>query len=393
MKICHIHDKAPGPGGVQRYLTDLCDVLTAGGHDCLRVRLVPRLAVARSEAGEWCVTASAGPLSTLRARRMMEDFLRRERPDIVHLHSTFTTMAPAVIRFLARNAPTVYTIHDLAPLRAWGAPIEVSPSQQVSAGASESSPFGKEPWWKRPLRALLSSGSLNACRTLPRLIAANRGFRDALITLGFRQERVALLPLFTRSGTRPIRPFPPHPVVTFAGRLSDEKGILPFLEVLALLPRNDPWEARIAGEGPLRETAKRTSERLGLNGRIQWISRLTPDEIEQLYDESTVVVIPSLIPENFGLAGIEALACGRPVVAFACGGMTEWLEDGKSGSVVQWGQLPEMARRVQELIRDSARAEAMGREGRALVERAFRPRHHALALVDIYEEALGGGIR
>jgi len=73
------------------------------------------------------------------------------------------------------------------------------------------------------------------------------------------------------------------------------------------------------------------------------------DALAHLFRSAQVVVMvmPSLMPESFGLTGLEALACGTPVVAFRSGGITEWLNEGVTRFVARWGDVSALAARVR----------------------------------------------
>jgi glycosyltransferase involved in cell wall biosynthesis len=111
-----------------------------------------------------------------------------------------------------------------------------------------------------------------------------------------------------------------------------------------------------------------------------------PALAQELADAS-IVAIPSLWPEPFGLVGIEALASGRPVVASSTGGICEWLQDGRNGLAVAPGDVGALARALQELLDDPARQRAMGVSGRELVARSFSAERHVQALLGAYRTA------
>jgi len=104
-----------------------------------------------------------------------------------------------------------------------------------------------------------------------------------------------------------------------------------------------------------------------------------------------VVVVPSRWPEPFGIVGIEAMAHGRPVVAFGVGGIPEWLTDGVGGFVVPPADVATMAGRIVSVLANPAEAEAMALRGRARVLRDFSEEAHLAKLVPLYERAVASG--
>lgn len=142
---------------------------------------------------------------------------------------------------------------------------------------------------------------------------------------------------------------PPH--VLFAGRLSEEKGILEFLEATEGLPRV------IVGDGPLRA---RVPEALGF---------VAPSQIGVYYERAAVVCVPSR-REGYGMAAREALGYGRPVVATRVGG----LGDLAAGVLhVPTSDPAALRREIEALLADGARRVTLGLAGRAFAEAHFSP--------------------
>jgi glycosyltransferase involved in cell wall biosynthesis len=150
---------------------------------------------------------------------------------------------------------------------------------------------------------------------------------------------------------------PPH--VLFAGRLSEEKGILEFLAATEGLPRV------IVGDGPLRH---RVPEAVGF---------VPPTQIGAYYERAAVVCVPSR-REGYGMTAREALAYGRPVVATRVGG----LADLEAGAVlVEPDALKEA---VRGLLDDGARRVELGATGRAFAQANYRRTEAARRLAAVY---------
>ena len=111
-------------------------------------------------------------------------------------------------------------------------------------------------------------------------------------------------------------------------------------------------------------------------------------EINKYLADSDIVVMPSMIPESFGLVGIEAMASGKPVVAFDAGGIREWLADGETGYLVERGDVRGMAERISRLLKNSSLAKRMGEKGKELVEKYYRRDIHLPGLLDVYQDVI-----
>jgi glycosyltransferase involved in cell wall biosynthesis len=157
---------------------------------------------------------------------------------------------------------------------------------------------------------------------------------------------------------------PPH--VLFAGRLSEEKGILEFVAATEELPRV------IVGDGPLRG---RIPEALGF---------VPPGELGAYYDRSAVVCVPSR-REGYGMAAREAMAHGRPVVASRVGGL---LDLGEGAVLVPAGDIGALRAALRSLLEDASRRQQLGEAARSTAASEFDARASAAALVAVYEEVV-----
>jgi glycosyltransferase involved in cell wall biosynthesis len=142
------------------------------------------------------------------------------------------------------------------------------------------------------------------------------------------------------------------PEVLYAGRLSAEKGVLELVEAARGM------NLVVAGDGPLR-------------GRIpQARGFVPPSELALLYARAAVVVCPSH-REGFGVACLEAMAHGRPVVASAVGGLLDLVVDGETGIHVPPGDVPALRAALERLLGDPDLRRKMGAAGRARAAERF----------------------
>jgi glycosyltransferase involved in cell wall biosynthesis len=135
------------------------------------------------------------------------------------------------------------------------------------------------------------------------------------------------------------------PEVLYAGRLSPEKGVLELVEAARGM------NLVVAGDGPLRD---RVPQALGF---------VPPEELAGLYARAAVVVCPSH-REGFGVACLEAMAHGRPVVASAVGGLLDLVVDGETGIHVPPGDVPALRSAIERLLADRELRRWMGEAGR-----------------------------
>lgn len=128
--------------------------------------------------------------------------------------------------------------------------------------------------------------------------------------------------------------------VVFAGRIVRPKGV----GVLIHAAREVQAEFVLCGDGRELEEMRALSARLGVDDRVRFTGWLDGDSLAHELAEASIVAVPSVWPEPFGLVGIEAFASGRPAVASATGGIGDWLTDGTSGLAVRPADAPALAR-------------------------------------------------
>jgi glycosyltransferase involved in cell wall biosynthesis len=147
-----------------------------------------------------------------------------------------------------------------------------------------------------------------------------------------------------------------EPIVGIAGRLQPAKGQEQFLRAADLVARRHPRArflvvggAVLGWEGNYPDQLSDLATRLGLTGRIHFAGH--QDDVYPWLDAMDVVVHASF-NESFGLALVEAMALGKPLVATAAGGPTEIVEDGRSGLLVPAGDHVVLADAIHRILDD-----------------------------------------
>jgi glycosyltransferase involved in cell wall biosynthesis len=160
------------------------------------------------------------------------------------------------------------------------------------------------------------------------------------------------------------------PEVLYVGRLSPEKGILELVEAARGL------NLVVAGDGPLRD---RVPMARGF---------VPPEELAPLYARAAVVACPSH-REGFGVACLEAMAHGRPVVASAVGGLLDLVVDGETGIHVPPGDVAALRAALERLLADRELRRRMGEAGRRRAGERFSWEAVTRQTVDLYARYAG----
>lgn len=178
-------------------------------------------------------------------------------------------------------------------------------------------------------------------------------------------------------------------VGAFVGSGFARKGMAQSLAIVAeLARRGTPCHLLVAGRGPRRYA--RMAERLGIGAQVHWLGLVR--EVEQVHGAADFFLLPSLY-EPFGIAPLEALASGLPVVVTRTCGVAEVLEDGREGLLLENPDAVEAACAfLERLAHDTSWREALGRRARATAEGLDMSRNVEQVL-EVYRELLaqGGG--
>jgi glycosyltransferase involved in cell wall biosynthesis len=160
------------------------------------------------------------------------------------------------------------------------------------------------------------------------------------------------------------------PEVLYAGRLSPEKGVLELVEATRGMT------LVVAGDGPLR-------------ARVPGARGFVPrDELHRLYARAAVVACPSR-REGFGVACLEAMAHGRPVVATRVGGLKDLVQDGETGIVVPPRDPAALRAALQRLLADPQLRRRLGAAGRERARQRFSWDSVTDATLAAYTDAAG----
>jgi glycosyltransferase involved in cell wall biosynthesis len=127
------------------------------------------------------------------------------------------------------------------------------------------------------------------------------------------------------------------------------------------------------------------SRDLGVESSVEFIDEVPLEGTVKSYQKASVFVIPS-IQEGLCISGVEAMACGLPVVSTRCGGPEDYVEEGMNGFLVPPGNEELMADRIVQLLRDETMRARFGRKSREIVEAKFNTQKFRQILSEVYQE-------
>lgn len=265
-----------------------------------------------------------------RVRQRLQAFA----PDVVHSHEPFSSMVTGAAARHARG-PVVATFHC-----ALDRPLDRALYRLVTRSL----------WWVErsiDVRLAVSPTALATARL------ATPSAPIAIMPNGVEAERFA--------GVRNSR-FVTDEAVLFVGRLEARKGLHVLLAAMARLWRTRP-QARltIVGDGPERRLVEALPPEA--RRRVDLRGHCTRVDLLKHYAAARVVVAPSLRGESFGMALLDAMAAGRPVVASDIASYRRVLDDGRAGWLVPAGDDTALAAALASLLDDPNEAARLGRTG------------------------------
>jgi len=161
---------------------------------------------------------------------------------------------------------------------------------------------------------------------------------------------------------RRFRPQPEWPkddnYFLFVGRLTPQKGVSTMLLALSALQHRMRTRLVVVGDGHLELFLRRAARDLGISRSVDFVGWCTGQALVDWYQSCRALLVPSLY-EPFGIVALEAMSCGRPVVASAVDGLGEIVEDGVNGYLVEAGDHLSLAAAILKLTTDDERYRLM----------------------------------
>jgi glycosyltransferase involved in cell wall biosynthesis len=270
-------------------------------------------------------------------RRLVDEF----RPDVVHVHSLYPALSPAVLRV---KPPVVMTLHN--------ARLLCLPATLLRSGVECEVCIGKIPWRgvtyacyraSRPASAVLAASLTlhTAAKTFENVsifLAVSQFVRTKHIEAGFDADRIRVKANFVQPAKRRVGA---GSAFIYVGRLTREKGVDTLLRSWGEAP------LEIVGDGEERQNLERLAP-----PSARFLGAVAAERVTELLADARGLLIPSR-SEGLPRVAVEAFASGVPVVASRVGGLPELVDDGVNGLLVDVDDVDGWRRAIQRLITDT----------------------------------------
>jgi phosphatidyl-myo-inositol dimannoside synthase len=230
----------------------------------------------------------------------------------------------------------------------------------------------------RSAKALLRSIAFGGAK---KFFAVSQYTRARLVDLGVTPERVLVIPngieaKTTQEDYSDQKEVSARKKILTVSRLVPRKGHTSVLKALPLVLQEYPQLSyQIVGAGSERKRLEELTQELGLTKHVEFYGELSEARKDELLRNCDLFVLASRETatdfEGFGIAVLEAMEHGKPVVVTRAGGVPEIVDDGRTGFVVEPDTPEALARAILGLLQSPSRAAEMGREARRVVQSKY----------------------
>jgi N-acetyl-alpha-D-glucosaminyl L-malate synthase BshA len=314
---------------------------------------------------------------TLALASKIVEVSRYEGLDILHVHYAVphATSAYLARQILGRDAPRIVTTLHGTDITLVGSDPSFLPITRFSIMESDGVTTPSA-YLRDATHDLLDVPATTAIEVIPNFVDTAR------FTPNPRRTVTEVYPPFAAGGTSPA-------VLTHVSNFRPLKRVDDVIRIFAEVHKRAgrPTVLMLVGDGPERSRAEAMVRQLGLVGSVAFLGKML--SFVEVLQASDVFLLPSE-SESFGLAALEALSCGVPVVASHVGGLPEVVPDGEVGYLAPVGDVATMADRVLRLLADPALHRRQSDAARALAVAQYQITPAVDRYQAFYERVLAG---
>jgi glycosyltransferase involved in cell wall biosynthesis len=399
MRILNVSQNYYVVGGMDRMMFEQARILEERGHE-----VVPFTAAdPRDQFSPWAahfppaaptdhtpLTELPATLYRSSAAKALRALMHNEAFDVVHLHSWYKRLSPAILPVLRdAGVPVVQTLHEYRSVCSRSTMFRDGEICRQCAGGRHWPAIvhrcnGSVAKTLASVAEMTIADQLGYRTVVQRFLPVSDFQRSLLIEMGMQDAQMRTLPNPVRMPDEAL-PASDDMVgcVLFVGRLESYKGVDVFMDLVRGRP---DVRFAMAGDG-----SARTAIEAAHLANLAILGQLNQVDLLSAIRSAACVVVPSLWPEAFGLTAVEAMAAGTPIIASRTGGLTEIVRNGTDGYLVDPGDRDGFITAIDQILDDPARARAMGKAGRARAAEAFSEDRFYARLMAIYGEVIAEG--
>lgn len=383
MKILFIHNNyASNTSGEEQAAEALREVLVAHGH---QVKWFRRFSDVISDSFWKKVQAFFSGMYNPGAVKELKGILDEFQPDIVQVQNLYPFISPGIIRIIKRKGiPLVMRCPNYRLFCPTGLHLDRKGNicEMCLGGSRELNCIAKNCEDNLPksigyaLRNFLARTVWDVTRTMDAYIVQTAFQRQKFIENGIPSYKLFILPGLTpiiHKSNKSVKPI----YVSFIGRVSEEKGIIEFLNAARMLPQI-PF--KIMGG------LKTSMDYLKINSpsNVNWSGFVADKALDEAIRQSKFVVVPSKWYEGFPNVIARAMQHGKPVITSDLGAMSDIIDDEKNGLLVEPGKAESLKKAIEELYHDDLRCGIFGDNAKRKASNLYSSKNIYHDLTNLY---------
>lgn len=299
-------------------------------------------------------------IGTVQFIRSLALILRKKKPDIIHIQYMTPGLLPIIAARLAGAKVILVTVNYPGTPHGLKEKILLRLGSRLANGFICVSEAVEKSWFNDT--RLIDLNNPEQIKEIKHFTVAN-----AIDIVGIDVALEASVPKMSEIADNLKEKI----VIGAVARLSREKGIDILIEALAKVKKVlGNAHLLIVGDGDQLSYLKSSACNLKIEDSITWTGKLPWDEAMGYIKLMDVVAVPSRY-EGFGLSAVEAMACGKPVVASRVDGLPEAIQDGMTGTLVLPENSSELASALIELLKNKERRQKIGNAARKYIEQNY----------------------
>ena len=315
----------------------------------------------------------------------IKEIIKRERPDVAHIHNIFFSITPSVYFALKEeNIPIIQTFHNYRFFCLKGTFFrkgkiceKCKDKQFFNAVAGK---CWRNSFFLSYFLAKILYKSDRFLKSIDSYIALSNFGKDKFIELGIEEHKIYLKPNFLE--IQPDNADQDKNYALFIGRLVDYKGIRTVMDAFKI---SSSFKLKIIGDGPLKNEVRAFAS---THKNIEWLGKLERNSTVELIKKSSFLVFPSECYETMGMVVIESFACSKPVLASKLGTIKEFVIDGVNGILFEPGNVNDLAIKAAYLFSHDEERTEMGRNANKFYRERFNKEKNYQDLIGIYKKAM-----
>lgn len=318
MKVLIINDYADIVGGAERFLENLLHESEKAAIDFHRLDIANQLKERGTATGTNFLIRRYNRINIIpKVVKLVTGYIEEIKPDLIHLNNNHLYTNTVIHSLRTTAVPVVWFIHDYYTLRRFQSFLYLQA--------------------KTNFTFLTHSPDIHKG-----LIATGR--KAYLVKVPFNYAKWTK-PSVSQNGQRPID-------LLYVGRIEKSKGVFTLVRAVDCIRQKLPSiSLSILGDGSQRKALENMVRELKLEANIEIMGSQEDQLLRLYYARARILVFPSAT-ETLGYVGLEAQACGTPVIAFENEGTSRWCRDNIDGFIVHGGSAQKLADKVLEIIHD-----------------------------------------